>query len=133
MSRKGRLRIAAIIFAGIFLCAIFSGVVEGAKVTVEHVEVTSSDTEIIPPTYTDKWHNRIFHIENGEHQIIVTVWGSNDNQDWEYWDSEVINPEKTENIVMGVNHYWHVKLTGKTVEDQSTPSMVDASLTYQIP
>ena len=133
MSRKGRLRIAAILFTGIFFCAVFSGVVEGAKVKVQDVEVTSSETEIIPPTYTDKWHNRIFNIDNGEHEIIYTIWGCNDNENWEYWDSGTIAPNQGAVHVMGKNHWWYVKLTGRTVEIQTTPSIVDASLFYHIP
>lgn len=134
MFRKTKLRMVSIFFAWIFVCAIFVGVVEGAtSIERNDVVVSSSETEIIESTYTDKWHNRIFHIDNGEYEIIATIWGSNDNQNWVYWDSATIDPEKSEPMVLGMNHWWYVKLTGRTTGDPDTTSTVDASLTYHIP
>ncbi|UCE36396.1 MAG: hypothetical protein JSW00_12840 [Thermoplasmata archaeon] len=134
MFRKMGLRMGSIFFAGIFLCVIIAGVVEAAEVKERNdVEVASSETEIIEGTYTHKWHNRIFRINNGEHQIIATVWGSNDEQTWEYFDSSTIDPGKSDTMVMGLNHFWYVKLTGRTTDVHATPSIVDASLTYHIP
>ena len=134
MSRKKRLRIVPIFFVWIFVCVIFVGAVE-AQVTKESLDVVvgNSETEIIDSTYTDKWRNRRFRIENGENEIIATVWGSNDEVNWEFWESETIDPGKTDTMVLGSNHWWYVKLTGRTIGSPDTTSIVDASLTYHIP
>lgn len=134
MYRKTKLRIVSIFFAWIFVCVIFVGAVEAQAVKEAlDVEVSNSETEIIDSTYTDKWRNRRFRIENGENEIIVTAWGSNDEQNWEYWDSHIIDPDKTDTMVLGTNHWWYVKLTGKTTSSTYAISIVDASLTYHIP
>jgi hypothetical protein len=133
MAGKTKLRVISIIFMGIFLCAMFGGVVEGAEVKERNdVTVTSTETEIIESTYTDKWRNRIFQIRNGENEIITTLWGSNDDENWEYWDSVTIGPNENENIVLGTNHFWYVKLTGITTQPTEV-SVVDATLNYHIP
>ncbi len=114
------------------MCVSVAGVVEGAEVLERNdVSVNSSETEIIESTYTDRYHNRIFHIDNRDNEIIVTVWGSNDEQSWEYWDGSTIDPMRSDVLVLGFNHYWYVKLTGRTTD--GTTSIVDASLTYHIP
>lgn len=132
MIRKTKLKFVSIFFAAIFFCAVFAGTVEGARVEVRDIEVDSSETELIGSTYTDKWHNRLFHIENGNSEIMATVWGSNDNENWEYWNSAIIGPYENENVVMGINHFWYVKLTAMTTSSTGTSS-VDASLNYHIP
>lgn len=130
MKRKFKLKIGSIILFGIFFCAIFAGIVEAMTVKeVEDVTVYDIETEIIDSTYTDKWRNRIFKIENGENEITATVWGSNDDENWEYWDSITVDEDDTDTLVMGRNHYWYVKLTGKTYQEPLM-SIVDASLAY---
>jgi hypothetical protein len=112
---------------------VFAGVVEGAVMKeVFDVSVESSETEIIESTYTDKWRNRVFRIDNGGQEITVTAWGSNDNENWEYWDSITIDSDKSDKIILGINHWWYAKITGKTTQPAST-SIVDAQLTYHIP
>jgi hypothetical protein len=134
MYRKTKLRMVSIFFVWIFVCVIFVGAVEAQAVKEAlDVEVDNTETEIIDSTYTDKWHNRRFRIENGENEIIVTAWGSNDEQNWEYWDSHIIDPDKTDIMVLGVNHWWYVKLTGRTTGSTYAISILDASLTYHIP
>jgi hypothetical protein len=97
------------------------------------VMVISSETEIIESTLTDKWHNRLFQIYNGQYEIKYTIWGSNDNENWEFWDSGTLDPYQNTVHVMGINHFWYIKLTGKTIATHIIPSIVDASLTYHIP
>ncbi len=130
MFRKTRLRTISIIFLWILVCAVFVGAVEGAVIKQsENVVVNNTETEIIESTLTDRYRNRKFRIANGENEIIATVWGSNDDLTWEYWDSVIIDPEKSESMVMGINHFWYIKLTGRTTGPQT--SIVDACLYYQ--
>ena len=111
----------------------FTGVAEAWTVKERFdVVVGDSETEIIEPTLTNKKFNRKFFIENGENEIIVTVWGSNDEQTWELWRSEPIDPEETDTMILGPNHFWHVKLTGRTTAGAQT-SIVDAALYYREP
>jgi hypothetical protein len=132
MSRKTRIRTTSIFFIWILVCAVFVGVAEGQAVRESlNVAVGENETEIIGSTLTDRYRNRRFRIENGETEIIATVWGSNDDQTWEYWDSITIGPGKTGSMVMGTNHFWYIKLTGKTISPQT--SMVDAYLYYHNP
>jgi hypothetical protein len=134
MFQKLVLRMGSLIFVGIILCALFSEVVEAAEVNEQNdVEVYSRETEIIGSTLTDKWHNRKFHIDNGQLEIIYTIWGSNDDENWVFWDTGSIEPYQSTVHVMGINHYWYIKLTGRTTEQHVTPSIVDASLTYHLP
>ncbi|UCG68010.1 MAG: hypothetical protein JSV09_09215 [Thermoplasmata archaeon] len=134
MFRKSKKMIVTIFLVWIFICVIFIGAVE-AQVVKESldVEVGNSETEIIGSTYTDKWRNRRFRIENGENEIIATAWGSNDEKTWEFWKSETIDPGKTETMVLGTNHWWYVKLTGRITDPSGIVSIVDSSLTYYIP
>lgn len=97
------------------------------------VEVYSSETEIIESTLTDKWHNRKFHIDNGQHEIIYTIWGSNDDENWEFWETGTLDQYQSTVHVMGTNHYWYIKLTGRTTSLTDELSIVDASLTYHLP
>ncbi len=134
MFQKTGLRMVSLIFAGIILSALFGGAAEAADFIEQNdVEVYSSETEIIESTFTDKWHNRIFRLDNGQHEIIYTIWGSNDEENWEYWDTGTLEPYQSIVHVMGTNHYWYIKLTGRTTGQLATPSIVDASLTYHIP
>ena len=134
MSRKTKLGMVSIFFVWIFVCVIFVGAVEAQAVKESlDVEVGNSETEIIDSTYTDKYRNRKFRIENGENVIIATAWGSNDQVTWEFWKSDTIDPYKTDTMVLGLNHYWYVKLTGRTTGDPDSTSIVDAFLTYHIP
>ncbi len=129
MSRKTRLRTTSIIFLWILVCAVFVGVAEGQATRESlNIAVDENETEIIGSTLTDRYRNRRIRIENGENEIIATVWGSNDELTWEYWDSTTIDPWKTDSMVMGTNHYWYIKLTGRTTGPQT--SIVDAYLYY---
>ena len=133
MEKKTRLRMVSIFFALILSSAVFAGIVEGAQVKERlDVSVNSSETEIIESTFTDKWRNRLFHIENGENEIIATIWGSNDNENWDYWDSTTIGSDDNDNMILGRNHYWYVKLTGRTTSVIGV-SIVDATLNYHDP
>lgn len=134
MYNKIGLRAGSLIFVGIILCTLIGGAVEAAEVKERNdVDVDSNETEIIDSTYTDKWRNRKFHIENGQYGIIYTIWGSNDDGNWEYWDSGTLDPYQSTVHVMGTNHFWYIKLTGRTTAQSETSSEVDASLTYHIP
>lgn len=134
MSQKNRLKMISLIIAGIFLCVVFAGVVEGAEVIERNdVRVGYTETEIIEPTYTDKNYNRIFDIDNGEYEIMYSIWGSNDNHNWEFWESGTIPPNGGTIHVLGKDHFWYVKLTGRTTGLPTQTSMVDASLHYHIP
>jgi hypothetical protein len=129
MSRKARIRTTSIFFIWILVCTVLLGAVEGAVIKEsKNVEVDSYETVIIDCTYTHKYRNRVFHIDNGENEIIATAWGSNDEKTWEVMETTTISPEQSDTLVMGKNHYWYVKLTGKTTGFEN--SVVDACLYY---
>lgn len=94
----------------------------------ENVEVTDTETEIIEPQETDKEKIRIFAVSNGENEIEVNVWGSNDQQNWEERASQVIEANGVGTLVCGPAVCW-VKLIGKTTTADNT-SVVDACLMY---
>jgi hypothetical protein len=103
-----------------------------ATISNLNVEVGDQDTVIIDSTETATNEDRIFGIGNGENEIIAKVWGSNDNQNWEEVDNKPIPPQGYENIIMGHNHFFYVKLTGKTSSVGKT-SVVDGYFTYTQP
>lgn len=97
-----------------------------------NVNVVDTETEIIESTNTNKSEERRFAIGNGEEEIIATLWGSNDNQSWEEVESKTIISNGYEIIILGPNHFWHVKLTGKTTSPGKS-SIIDGYLTYTEP
>ncbi len=96
------------------------------------VEVRATETEIIESTLTSTSEDRIFGVGNGEKEIIATVWGSDDGQDWNEEESKTIPPRVYEILILGLNHYPRVKLTGRTTTPGET-SIVDTYLTYPEP
>lgn len=97
-----------------------------------NVEIGDQDTVIIDSTETTTNEDRIFGVGNGENVIIAKVWGSNDNRNWEEVDNKTVPPNGYENIIMGNNHFFYVKLTGKTTSVGKT-SVVDGYFTYTPP
>lgn len=96
------------------------------------VEVKDSETEIIESTATVTSEERRFCVGNKDRAITITAWGSNDNQNWDEVQSKNIGPNTYDTIILGPNHYWHVKLTGKTTSTGKTGA-VDAFLIYTEP
>jgi len=94
----------------------------------EGVEVREDETEIIEPQHTPHDRNRTFAVANGENEIEVKVFGSNDEQNWEERDSKIIPPNDSDSLICGPVVYW-VKLVGKTTS-LGTISKVDACLVY---
>ena len=95
----------------------------------ENVEVSVTDTEIIEPQDTDKTVNRVFSVSNGDNEIEIQAWGSNDGgQTWEDRGSKIIPPNNSDALIVGPAVYV-VKLIGKTT-DPSMTSIVDAALVY---
>ncbi|MFW9881366.1 MAG: hypothetical protein ACFFG0_50525, partial [Candidatus Thorarchaeota archaeon] len=66
--------------------------------------------------------------ENGDNEIEVKVWGSNDQENWEQRASITISANSTDSLICGPHVYW-VKLVGKTTTP-GTSSIVNATLTY---
>jgi hypothetical protein len=97
-------------------------------ITVDQVEVSDTETEIIEPYDTPRDINRTFDVSNGEEAIIATAWGSNDGDNWIEKDSKPIRPNSSDSLVVGPTVCW-VKLTGKTMSGGTT-SIVDATLSY---
>ena len=97
-----------------------------------NVEVRDTETEIIESTKTVTSEERIFGVGNKDKEMIATVWGSNDEENWEQVESKTVGPGSYENIIMGNNHWFHVKLTGRT-SITGEVSIVDGYLTYTIP
>ena len=131
MKRKTRLSMASIFLIWILVCMAFTGAAE-AWATKERLNVVvgGSETEIIGSTLTDKQYNRKFYIDNGENEIIATAWGSNDQQTWEVMETKTFSPRESGWLILGWNHWWHVKLTGRTNSGTLT-SIVDATLYYR--
>lgn len=96
------------------------------------VEVRDTEIEIIESTPTSTNEDRIFGVGNGENEIIATAWGSDDNQNWNEEVKKIISPRGYEILIVGINHYPFVKLTGRTTTPDKT-SIVDAYLTYSPP
>jgi hypothetical protein len=71
-------------------------------------------------------------VYNGQYEISVTVYGSNDLETWEVMTTETISIYDSKIIVLGKNHWWYVKLTG-AITGGSGSSIVDAYLYYKEP
>ena len=134
MLRTTKLGIASIFLIWILVTLAFAGVAEDWAIK-ESLDVTvyNTETEIIDSTLTDKKYNRKFLIDNKENEIVVTAWGSNDEVDWEVMATKTISTVTPEWLILGKNHYWYVKLTGRTTGIPETTSTVDAYLYYRIP
>jgi len=96
------------------------------------ISVGDTETEIMESTTTITSEERRFSIGNKGEEIIATVWGSDDNQNWEVADSKTIPPNNYEILIVGPNHYPFVKLTGRTTVP-NVESIVDCYLTYTEP
>jgi hypothetical protein len=94
-----------------------------------NVEVGDTETELIGSTATDSHEARTFSIGNKEKEVEVKAWGSPDNMAWQEITSKTIAPEGYDTIILGVNHWWYVKLTGKTTNPGDT-THVDVYFTY---
>ena len=97
----------------------------------EDVEVTDTETEIIESQETDKEKDRYFGVANGDEEIEVIAWGSNDNENWEEKATITISANEADSFIVGPHVCW-VKLTGKTTRAETT-SIVDACLFYGTP
>lgn len=132
MLRKTKLGMASIFLVWILVALAFAGAAEEWTIK-ESLDVTvyNTETEIIDSTLTDKKYNRKFQIDNGENEIVVTAWGTNDGVTWEVMGTKTISAYNTEWLILGQNHYWYVKLTGRTTETTYLISIVDAELYYR--
>ena len=131
LAKKTRICMVSIFFVWILVCTAFTGVAEEWSIKqVFDVEVGYTETEIMDPTLTNKKYNRKFFIENGENEVITTAWGSNDLETWEVMGTKSFAAQESGWLILGFNHYWHVKLTGKTVS-VAPNSIVDATLYYR--
>lgn len=132
MLRKTKLGMASIFLIGILVALAFAGAAEEWTIK-ESLDVTVyvTETEIIDSTLTNKKYNRKFEISNGEYEIFVTAWGSNDEVTWEVMDTKTISAENTDWLILGQNHFWYIKLTGKTTGSPDLQSTVDADLFYR--
>ena len=134
MIRKIKLGIVSIFLIWMLVSLAFGGAAEEWTIKESlNVTVYNTETEIMDSTLTDKKYNRRFDIHNGANEITVTGWGSNDEVDWEVMGTKTISAETTEWLILGHNHYWYVKLTGKTIGSQDPLSTVDAFLYYREP
>lgn len=131
MLRKIKLGIVSIFLIWMLVSLAFGGAAEEWAIT-ESLDVTvyNTETEIIDSTLTDKKYNRKFQIDNGENEIVATAWGSNDGVTWEVMDTNTISAGTTEWLILGKNHWWYVKLTGRTAGSPEEISIVDARLYY---
>jgi hypothetical protein len=134
MLRKTKLGMTSIFLIGILVALAFAGAAEewALKESLD-VTVRVTETEIIDSTLTDKKFNRKFEIHNGANEIFVTAWGSNGEGIWEIWETKTISAEQTEWVILGPNHWWYVKLTGRTTGPPETISTVDTFLFYRVP
>lgn len=107
-----------------------TGVNKMTTVIKENLTISSSETEIIEKTDTDKNIDRIFTVENkGDHVIEITAYGSNDDgQTWEEKGRTQIEAKSTDSLIIGPTCYV-AKLVGKTI-NPGDESIVDASLTW---
>ena len=93
------------------------------------VENKYTETELIEPTETNTREERMISIGNGDKEINVTIWGSNDKIHWKRIVTRTIHAKRYETIILREDHHRHVKLTGKTTKRGDT-SKVDAFFTY---
>lgn len=101
-------------------------------ITVEDVEVSGPETEIIEPQETPSDRDRYFGIaNNGDNKILVKAWGSNDGESWIEKDSKEIAANRAATLIVGPTVCW-VKLTGGIMPGpgQGLKSTVDACLYY---
>jgi hypothetical protein len=98
------------------------------EISRENVVVNDTETEIIEPQDTDKEVDRVFNVTNGESEIEVKAWGSNDNQSWELRDELTISANNQGTLTVGPHVCW-VKLVGKTTSPGMT-STVSATLSW---
>jgi len=133
MLRNAKLGIVSIFLVWMLVSLAFGGAAEEWMIK-ESLDVTvySTETEIMDSTLTDKKYNRKFEIHNGESEIIVTAWGSNDEVNWEVMDTKTIGTQNVEWLILGKNHFWYIKLTGKTIGFPDPTSNVDAYLFYRV-
>ncbi|UCG69434.1 MAG: hypothetical protein JSV09_16975 [Thermoplasmata archaeon] len=103
-----------------------------ATISRLNVEVGDTETEIIESTATVTSEERIFGVGNGDKEITATAWGLNDEGIWVVIESKIVTPKAYEKIILGINHYFHVKLTGRT-NVSGEISFVDGFLTYTAP
>ena len=96
------------------------------------VNVREMETELIGSTETNTHESRVFSVGNGEKKIEVKAWGSNPGEDWREIETRTIDSGEYGTIVLGGNHYFYCKLTGKTLNPGDT-SIVDAFFTYTPP
>ena len=97
-------------------------------ITRENVEVEDVETEIIEPQETPSDRNRHFGVSNGDQEIEVKVWGSNDCENWVERGSQTIDANGSGALICEPT-VCYVKLTGKTTTPRTT-SIVDACLFY---
>lgn len=97
-----------------------------------NIEVSSTETEIIGSTETNKNENRTFTVQNGEKQIEAIAWGLDDNEVWQIEDTKTIFPREGDVLVVGLTHCPRVKLTGRTTSSEGI-SIVNATLTFADP
>lgn len=134
MLHRIKLGIASVLLVWMLVSLAFGGMAEDWVIKESlDVTVTSTETEIMESTLTDKKYNRKFYVENGDNEIVITAWGSNDEADWEFMATKIISTKTPEWLILGQNHYWYVKLTGKTTGQPGETSVVDAYLYYRIP
>jgi hypothetical protein len=96
------------------------------------VSVVHTETEIIESTRTVTSEERRFGVGNGDKEIIVTAWGSDDNQNWEEIESKTVEPHTYVILIAGPSHWWNLKLTGRATASTET-SIVDGYLEYTEP
>ena len=94
----------------------------------ENVEVGDTETEIIEAHETPHDKDRIFSVSNGDKEIEVKAWASEDGTDWEVRETKTISANETATLIVGAFIYF-VKLTGKTTTTGDI-SEVDACLIY---
>jgi hypothetical protein len=132
MLSRRKIGIVSIFLVWMLVSLAFGGAAEDWAVKESlDVTVTSTETEIMDSTLTDKKYNRKFEIHNGENEMEATAWGSNDEVNWEVMDTKTISAETTEWLILGHNHYWYVKLTGKTTGPIDVTSGVDIYFYYR--
>jgi hypothetical protein len=100
-----------------------------ATISNLNVEVGDTETDLIESTETSTNEDRAFGVGNGAKEIIATIWGSDNNEDWNEEDVRPMPPNIYDTLILGAHHYPYVKLTARTTSSGET-SIVDAYLTY---